>query len=97
MIFKVFIGLVVLACLIYYFFCFLEVFGLIKFTGPKTEITFPKALIPFYYIAKKEPKEEEVKEEERHPIQFVQLKEDNFVDANEPIKKKNNKKKTTEV
>ena len=70
MIFRVFIGLVVIACLIYYLFCFLEVFGLIKFTGPKTEITFPKALIPFFYIIRKEPKEE-VKEEKRHPIQFI--------------------------
>lgn len=54
MIFKIFILLLVLACLIYYVFCFLEVFGLVKFTPKNIEITFPKALIPFYYLFKKE-------------------------------------------
>lgn len=55
MIYKIFIGLLLIATVIYYFFCFLQIFGLIKFT--KNEVKIPKMFIPFYYIIKKEPVE----------------------------------------
>ena len=32
MIFKFIIGVVIIATITYYFFCFLEIFGLVKFT-----------------------------------------------------------------
>ena len=54
MIYTVIIGLFVIATVLYYIFCFLEIFEVIKFTGPKTTIRFPQMLIPFYYILKKE-------------------------------------------
>jgi len=53
MIFKIFIVAFVIACGLYYLACFLELFGIIKFTSEKQEITFPKMLIPFYYFLKK--------------------------------------------
>ena len=56
MIYKFFIGLLLIATIIYYFFCFLQIFGLIKFT--KNEVSIPKMFIPFYYIIKKEPQEQ---------------------------------------
>lgn len=56
---RLFVGLLVLAALIYYIFCFLEIFGIIKFTGKNTEMTPGKALIPFYYLFKKDKKNAE--------------------------------------
>lgn len=53
MIFKIFIVALVFACFLYYVACILELFGLIKFTSEKQEISFPKLLIPFYYFFKK--------------------------------------------
>lgn len=53
MIFKLIIGLFVLAALIYYFFCFLQIFEVLSFT--KHEVTIPQMFIPFYYLIKKEP------------------------------------------
>lgn len=52
MIYKLIIGAIVLACLLYYAACFLEIFEVIKFTDKKTTIKFPKMLIPFYYFFK---------------------------------------------
>ena len=57
MIYTVIIGLFVIATVLYYIFCFLEIFEVIKFTGPKTTVQFPQMLIPFYYILKKEEKD----------------------------------------
>lgn len=51
-IFRIVIGLLVLACLLYYIACFLEIFGVIKFTKEGTEMKFGKMLIPFYYLIK---------------------------------------------
>ena len=59
MIYKLIISLLVLATLIYYLFCFLEIFGLLKFTDKKTEVKMPQMFIPFYYILKKEQVEED--------------------------------------
>ena len=53
MIFKLFVGLFVLATFLYYVVCLLEVFGLIKWTPKKMNIEFPQFLIPFYYFIKK--------------------------------------------
>jgi len=53
MIWKLFIGLLVLATLIYYIFCFLEIFELIKFTDKDTKMSPYLALIPLYYLFKK--------------------------------------------
>lgn len=53
MIYEFIIGGVVFACLIYYFFCFLEIFELVKWTAPHIRMEFSKALIPFYYLFKK--------------------------------------------
>ena len=54
MIYRLIIGLLVLATLIYYVFCFLEIFGLVKFTGKNTTVKIPQMFIPFYYIFKKD-------------------------------------------
>ena len=54
MIYKVIIGLFLIATVLYYIFCFLEIFEVIKFTGKNTTIKFPQMLIPFYYILKKD-------------------------------------------
>jgi len=52
MIYKVLIFLTLLAYALYSIVCFLEVFGIMKWTDKKTTITYPKALIPFYYLIK---------------------------------------------
>lgn len=53
MIYRLFIGVLLLCVLLYYVFCFLEIFGLIKFTeGKDSGVRFPKMLIPFYYLIK---------------------------------------------
>jgi len=63
MIYKIFIALLLVATVIYYFFCFLQIFGLIRFT--KNEVKIPKMFIPFYYIIKKEPVEKNPKVKSR--------------------------------
>ena len=50
MIYKLIIGLVLIATIIYYFFCFLEIFGVIKFTDKNTTVKIPQMFIPFYYL-----------------------------------------------
>lgn len=50
MIYKLIIGLVLIATVIYYFFCFLEIFGVIKFTDKNTTVKIPQMFIPFYYL-----------------------------------------------
>jgi len=56
MIYTFIIGLVVLAVALYYIFCFLEIFGVVKFTDENTTIEVPKMFIPFYYLIKKDSK-----------------------------------------
>lgn len=53
MIYKIFIGILLLSTLIYYVFCFLEIFEVIKFTDDETEVKIPQMFIPFYYLFKK--------------------------------------------
>lgn len=50
MIYKLIIGLVLIATVIYYLFCFLEIFGVIKFTDKNTTVKIPQMFIPFYYL-----------------------------------------------
>lgn len=50
MIFKLIIGIVIIATILYYFFCFLEIFGLVKFTEKNVTIKIPQMFIPFYYL-----------------------------------------------
>lgn len=51
MIYRIFIIILIFCVILYYLFCFLEIFGVIKFTqGENSGVTFPKMLIPFYYL-----------------------------------------------
>lgn len=50
MIYKLIIGLVLIATVIYYFFCFLEIFRLVKFTEKNVTVKIPQMFIPFYYL-----------------------------------------------
>lgn len=50
MIFKLTIGAVIIATIIYYLFCFLEIFGLVKFTEKNVTVKIPQMFIPFYYL-----------------------------------------------
>ena len=59
MIFKFIIGVVIIATITYYLFCFLEIFGLVKFTEKNVTVKIPQMFIPFYYIL--------VSGEENHP------------------------------
>ena len=59
MIFKLILGVVIIATIIYYLFCFLEIFGLVKFTEKNVTVKIPQMFIPFYYLL--------VSGEENHP------------------------------
>lgn len=67
MIYKLVIGLLLLATVLYYIFCFLEIFEVVKFTDKNTTIKIPQMFIPFYYLihsdkpVKEEPKRHRVK------------------------------------
>lgn len=50
MIYKLIIGLLLLATVLYYIFCFLEIFELVKFTDKNTTVKIPQMFIPFYYL-----------------------------------------------
>lgn len=50
MIYRLIIGALLLATILYYFFCFLEIFKVIKFTDKNTTIKIPQMFIPFYYL-----------------------------------------------
>ena len=50
MIYKVIIGLLLIATVLYYIFCFLEIFGVVKFTDKNTTVKVPQMFIPFYYL-----------------------------------------------
>jgi hypothetical protein len=63
MIYKIAIGLLLLATVLYYFFCFLQIFNVVRFT--KNEVKIPQMFIPLYYLLKKEPVEENPKVKSR--------------------------------
>ena len=50
MIFKLIISVVIIATIIYYISCFLEIFGLVKFTEKNVTMRIPQMFIPFYYL-----------------------------------------------
>lgn len=56
MIYKLIIGVVLIATFIYYLFCFLEIFGLVKFTEKNVTVKIPQMFIPFYYLLVSEKK-----------------------------------------
>ena len=68
MIYKLIIGALLLATILYYFFCFLEIFGVIKFTDKNTTVKIPQMFIPFYYLFKKDKPVEEPEEPKDYPI-----------------------------
>ena len=68
MIYKLIIGALLLATILYYFFCFLEIFGVIKFTDKNTTVKIPQMFIPFYYLFKKDKPIEEPEEPKDYPI-----------------------------
>lgn len=71
MIYRVIIGLLVLATVLYYIFCFLQIFDVICFT--KNEVSVPKMFIPFYYLLKKEP-EPELEPKKKRPTYTKRIK-----------------------
>ena len=74
MIYRIFIGLLLISVVIYYIFCFLQIFEIIRFTDDGVEVEIPQMFIPFYYLFKKakpkqEEKEEQTDEPEEIPVQ----------------------------
>lgn len=59
MIYRIFIGLLLISVVIYYIFCFLQIFEIIRFTDDGVEVEIPQMFIPFYYLFKKGKKKEE--------------------------------------
>ena len=68
MIYKIVIGLLLLATAIYYIFCFLEIFGVVKFTDKNTTVKIPQMFIPFYYIFHNDKPAEEPVEPQDYPL-----------------------------
>ena len=69
MIYKLVIGLLLLATVLYYIFCFLEIFEVVKFTDKNTTIKIPQMFIPFYYLLHNDkPVEEAPKRRRVKPI-----------------------------
>ena len=88
MIYRIFIVLVLLCTVIYYFFCFLQIFEIIRFTDDDVEVEIPQMFIPFYYLLKKgKPKQEENNDEP---------KQEEEVPKEEEIKYKKTNKKTNQ-
>ena len=77
MIYRFFIGLLLLATALYYLFCFLQIFEVLKFTKHKIEV--PKMFIPFYYLLKKDPEAVPEKPKRKKPTYTRPIKtpEDN--------------------
>lgn len=74
MIYRIIIGLLLLATVLYYLFCFLQIFGVARFT--KNEVKVPTMFIPFYYLLKKEPALEEKKRKKPSYAKPIKVKED---------------------
>jgi hypothetical protein len=68
MIYKLIVAAIVLATLLYYFFCFMEIFGILKFTDENTTVKMPQMFIPFYYLLHKDKPQKEVKKPRVKPI-----------------------------
>lgn len=65
MIYKLAIGLLLLATVLYYIFCFLEIFEVVKFTDKNTTIKIPQMFIPFYYLLHSDKPVQEVPKRRR--------------------------------
>ena len=68
MIYKVIIGLLLIATVLYYIFCFLEIFGVVKFTDKNTTVKVPQMFIPFYYLIHNDKPVEVSKKKRVKPI-----------------------------
>lgn len=87
MIYKVIIGLLVWATLIYYVFCFLEIFEIIKFTGKNTTVKIPQMFIPFYYLIKKDKEVVEEPEPKRRVKKITKPNHEKPVDGSSTKRK----------
>ena len=89
MIYRIFIVLLLLSVFIYYIFCFLQIFEVVRFTDEGVEVQIPQMFIPFYYLFKKAKPVEEVKHENEPELQVL-------TETVEKTVKKPRKKKTNE-
>lgn len=76
MIYRIFIAILLISTVIYYIFCFLQIFNVIRFTDDDVEIDVPQMFIPFYYIVKKGQKSSENEIITNEPIKTVTSSED---------------------
>lgn len=90
MIYRIFIVLLLLSVFIYYIFCFLQIFEVVRFTDEGVEVQIPQMFIPFYYLFKKAKPVKEVKHENEPEPQV--LTETVEKTAKKPRKKKTNEK-----
>ena len=75
MIYRLIIGLLLLATAIYYIFCFLEIFGVIKFTDKNTTVRIPQMFIPFYYLIHSDKLKQEKKPASKRRVKPIKMKE----------------------
>lgn len=75
MIYRLIIGLLLLATAIYYIFCFLEIFGVIKFTDKNTTVRIPQMFIPFYYLIHNDKPKQEEKPASKRRVKPIKMKE----------------------
>ena len=85
MIYRIFIAILLISTVIYYIFCFLQIFNVIRFTDDDVEIDVPQMFIPFYYIIKKGQKSTENENDTSEPVEKVMPSENEII-TNEPIK-----------
>lgn len=92
MIYKLVICALLLATIIYYLFCFLEIFGVIKFTDENTTVKIPHMFIPFYYLIHND--KPPVKKVEHRKIKPIKTRPgDWYVEEKKTIIKHNEEKK----
>lgn len=92
MIYKLVIGALLLATLLYYLFCFLEIFRVIKFTDENTSVKIPHMFIPFYYLIHND--KPPVKKVEHRKIKPIKKRPGNWsVEEKNTIIKQNEEKK----
>lgn len=76
MIYRIFIAILLISTVIYYIFCFLQIFNIIRFTDDDVEIDVPQMFIPFYYIIKKGQKSTENENNATEPVEKVMPSEE---------------------
>lgn len=94
MIYRIFIGLLLISVVIYYIFCFLQIFEVIRFTDEGVDVEIPQMFIPFYYLLKK-AKVVEPEEKEKEEVVSVDLQGPVYKEKEkEPVKRKPRKTNT---